>query len=219
MNMSRGKVATPKPSKYAGAIEDDVGRLEGLQKLVKPTGSIRTMLETLFPHIDDISKLNGQDKVVLKGILRSICPSYPHPVAVERDDLVSIYEGADPSEAMALLLGVLVTVDQLTNKAASFMPERMYDWYRGHKQLLIADWWRQILADMLFLRPTIFDEDHDEILSRLQMLDPIPLDRLVSAKTKQRCRRNRQSSGPPPQSRQSHQEVRHGSACDDVHGQ
>lgn len=183
-----------KPSKYAEDVLRADGRLKGLRSVVRPSGSIKSMLLLLEPLFPEIGMLNRQDKVMLKSALKTICHSYPEPVSSEREELVTLFEGAPPREAVALYLATLITVDHLTNKSASIVTDIDLGWYEREEKYLIAEWWRQILLDMLFLRPRIVEEDYDETIRTLQELDPIPVDRLRCSKTKSSVRQDRQPS-------------------------
>ncbi len=194
-----------------GEVLSAVGRIEGLRKVVKPSKSTMAMVDAFVPLIGLAEKPNGQDKIVLNSLLRTICKSSPEPVMAERRDLIALYIGADGHNAMALLMAVLVLVDKFTYRVGSTVDEQENDWYFAAERMLIANWWWHILNDMLRYRPQIVQEDQDEVLRRLEELDPVPASRLADIKTKSCSQPGHRSNGHQHQ-KQLRQPTSHGNS-------
>ena len=187
MNASGNKSST-----YAKAIMVNVGRLEALRVMVNPKGSILDAVAAVSKYCDQINSLTLEDKHVLMGALGTVCPNYPVPVPTERDDIVSIFEGTNAHDALALKLSVALILERLSHFVTNHVPREQNDWIFLHQHTLHAEWWRQVLADMEFLRPHIFDEDRKESLIHLEKIDPIPPERLQCARTRSGCRQDQQ---------------------------
>ncbi len=197
------KASGKKLSTYAKAIMVNVGKLEALRAMVNPKGSILDAVAAVSRYCDQIDSLTLEDKHVLMGALGTVCPHYPVPVPIEREDIVTIFEGTNAHDALVLKLSVALILERLSHFVSNHVPREQNDWILLHQQTLHAEWWRQVLSDMEFLRPHIYDEERKESLIHLGKIDPIPPERLVSAKTRSGCQRDQQS-----RDRQHHKQSR-----------
>ena len=180
---------------YSKSIMVNVGRLEALRTMVNPKGAIIDAVAAVSKYCDQIDNLTLDDKHVLMGALETVCPSYPIPVPIEREDIVSIFEGTNAHDALALKLAVAIILERLTHHVTNHVANQQTDWLWECQHILHAEWWRQVLSDMEFLRPHIFDEDRKESLIHLDKIDPIPPERLLSAKTRSGCHQDQLSRG------------------------
>ena len=209
MNASGNKSST-----YAKSILANVGRLEALRVMVNPKGSILDAVAAVSRYCDQIGSLTLEDKHVLMGAINTVCPNYPVPVPIERDDIVSIFEGTNAHDALALKLSVALILERLSHFVTNHTPRKQNDWILLHQHTLHAEWWRQVLSDMEFLRPYIYDEERNESLHHLEKIDPIPPERLLGAKTRSCCHQDQQSRGRQHRSPRSGKKLKPGSTRD-----